>query len=270
MSPPPITPSLVTYYSNNDEHLRHQRHQLEFDVTIKYLTKLTQTNSGSLKILEVGAGAGYYTKWLLQKGHEVTAVEPVPRLVQQLEHLKETWGTQLTVIQGDETAIYQLTAQFDRILLMGPLYHLFDKDQRKTLLIKSHQMLSKEGQVFAIFLSRIGYLSYLLKNDPGFVHNKLKEFQEMLFQGYEKQPTLEGVFHGNFDKLETILDLYKQVPAQIQFVAALDPIIGPFDELYNQLPEPLKQSWLEIAYHTSLWPEALGSARTWALCSRPS
>ena len=56
----------------DDEDARLERHQLEYDLTWRYLERYLPP-AGS--ILEIGAGTGRYTLALCRRGHAVTAVD---------------------------------------------------------------------------------------------------------------------------------------------------------------------------------------------------
>ncbi|MFN2143845.1 MAG: class I SAM-dependent methyltransferase, partial [Anaerolineales bacterium] len=56
----------------DSEHERLERHQLEFDLTMK---ALAQYLPGKGSILEIGAASGRYTVALVRLGYQVTAVD---------------------------------------------------------------------------------------------------------------------------------------------------------------------------------------------------
>ncbi len=54
---------------------------------LEYLTTMTQINRYAIRpcrILELGAGTGRYTATLAQKGHQITAVELLPKNLELL------------------------------------------------------------------------------------------------------------------------------------------------------------------------------------------
>ncbi|UCC99406.1 MAG: class I SAM-dependent methyltransferase, partial [Phycisphaerales bacterium] len=63
-----------------NEHARLERHQLEFDVTWRYLTRYLPP-AGS--ILEIGAATGRYTLPLCRVGYSVTAVDLSAALLEE-------------------------------------------------------------------------------------------------------------------------------------------------------------------------------------------
>jgi SAM-dependent methyltransferase len=263
----PVSLDLIRYYSTNDEASRHLRQQLEFELTLRFFDEwLPKTKSAS--ILEVGAGSGYYTKWLLERGYQVVSIEPTPDLVKYLEALKQKYSKNLVVIQGDDKSLVSLDQKFDRILLMGPLYHLFQEEDRIALLKNARSKLVKDGQIFSVLLSRVGFLSYLIKNHPELLSENPEAVGKFIQNGFDDSATPSGHFRGNFDSLQSAIELHQKAGATILKFISLDPIIGPHDEHFNNLKEGDKPFWSEVAYHLSTWPETLGSARTWGFVSQ--
>ena len=65
----------IAFYYNNDpdrEHTRLERHQLEYELTWRYLDHYLPSIAS---ILEIGAATGRYTLELAKRGHTITAVD---------------------------------------------------------------------------------------------------------------------------------------------------------------------------------------------------
>src|SRR5688572_4432435 len=65
---------IVAYYNSSleNEHSRLEQHQLEYDLTWRYLNQYLPSQGS---ILEIGTGTGRYTLELAKQGHTVTAVD---------------------------------------------------------------------------------------------------------------------------------------------------------------------------------------------------
>src|SRR5512136_198262 len=65
---------IAEFYSSNPEgeHSRLERHQLEYDLTWRYLNKYLPSQGA---ILEIGAATGRYTLELAKRGYTLTAVD---------------------------------------------------------------------------------------------------------------------------------------------------------------------------------------------------
>src|ERR1044071_5855232 len=84
---------IIDYYEGDVERedSRLQRHQLEYDLTWRYLTRYLPP-AGS--ILEVGAATGRYTLALCQRGYAVTAVDLSAALLERCRRRLEASGLQ--------------------------------------------------------------------------------------------------------------------------------------------------------------------------------
>ncbi len=73
---------IATYYNSDPgrEHGRLEQHQLEYELTWRYLNQYLPPQGS---ILEVGAGTGRYTLELVRRGYMVTAVDLSSALIEE-------------------------------------------------------------------------------------------------------------------------------------------------------------------------------------------
>jgi ubiquinone/menaquinone biosynthesis C-methylase UbiE len=118
-------------------------------------------------VLDVGGGPGAYAMWLQRLGYEVRLVDPVALHVEQalmagVERAEVGDARELAV--PDESA--------DAVLLLGPLYHLPDDEDRRRALAEAWRVLRPGGVVAAAAITRFAStLDGLLKGyvvDPAF------------------------------------------------------------------------------------------------------
>ena len=184
---------ITSFYTEVDEEQRLQksRHgQLEFRTTMEYIHRMIPEGA---RILEVGAGTGRYSIALAKEGYEVTAVE---LLENNLEVLKENVKgiDNLQAFQGDALDLSKWADDtFDVTLVLGPMYHLYEKDQVHTAIDEAIRVTKKDGVIFFAFLSVYAILfnNYLKENlQDGIEENfteeyKVRHFEEQLFTGYD-------------------------------------------------------------------------------------
>jgi len=84
---------------------------------------------GPQRILDVGGGTGIHAAWLAADGHHVHLIDPVPRHVEQARRHPASRGS-ITAELGDARDLRAARASFDAVLLLGPLYHLTERDDR--------------------------------------------------------------------------------------------------------------------------------------------
>ena len=103
------------------EDARLEEHQLEYDLTWRYLARyLPLTGS----ILEIGAGTGRYTLELCRRGYAVTAVDLSAALLERCQQRLKTeqLHSQVQFVVADARDLSAVpTTAFDAVLLMGPL-----------------------------------------------------------------------------------------------------------------------------------------------------
>ena len=260
---------ILNYYSKNGEDFRHERHQLEFAI-MKRLLK-AYFSDRPLRFLELGAGTGWYTEILAEMGHEVVALEPTEALLKlnqkriQLKKLEDRVSWVLADARDVGTAItlQHENQKFDVILNMGPYYHLEKKADRETVFKDSMKLLKPQGLHCGVFLSKVGYTSYILNRQPETLLQDPEGFRDIMTQGYFSTHPRNGTFRGHFTDLIELSELHQTAGTQIQKLHVLDPCIGGDDEIYNRLSDEQKTIWTEVLFALSSDPGFWSSGRTW-------
>lgn len=257
------TDDILKYYTNNKEQTRAHNQQLEFLICEKILN-LYLANKKELHILELGAGSGHYSEMIAEKGHHLTVVEPVSALIEmnqknlkskKLDHHVE-W------IQSDARTL-QVSKTYDLILNMGPMYHVFESQEREQLMRDLKNYLNPAGLLMSVFLSRVGFVSYLLNKQPESLFSDPSGFRDVVTMGYNSQHPQDGTFRGYFTNLNEVGELHTQTGFQILQIHVLDPCIGGRDETFNRLTSEQKATWGEILAALSSDPNFWNTGRTW-------
>jgi SAM-dependent methyltransferase len=106
-------------------------------------------------VLDVGGAAGRYALPLAAQGYAVHLVDPVPLHVEQALAASASAQRPLAaVLLGDARALPYDDASADAVLLLGPLYHLVDREDRLTALREARRVLRPGGVVVAAAISR--------------------------------------------------------------------------------------------------------------------
>ncbi|HLH73563.1 MAG TPA: class I SAM-dependent methyltransferase, partial [Chloroflexota bacterium] len=142
-------------------------------------------------ILDVGGGPGVYACWLASEGYEVHLVDAVPLHVEQALRASEAQpGCPLASVRlGDARQLLQADASADVVLLLGPLYHLTERQDRLQALGEAKRVVRPAGLVFAVGISRFaslldGLMSEYL-DDPAFA----RIVEQDLATGQHRNPT---------------------------------------------------------------------------------
>lgn len=201
---------------NEDIRLFKSRHgQLEYRTTMHYIHRCLP-RAGT--VLEIGAGTGRYSVALAREGHRVTAVELAERNLELLRRNAEGLGN-LTALQGDAVDLSRLADEsFDLTLILGPMYHLYDRADQRAALREAVRVTKPGGYILTAFLSvhAILFDNYLRGNlfdglEENFTGDyTVRHFQEQLFTGF------------NVEEFEA---LFRELPVRQLAVAAADGIL---------------------------------------------
>ncbi len=125
-----------------------------------------------LRILDVGGGAGIHATWLAEDGHRVHLIDPVPLHIEQAKTVAARLPAPFSASLDDARALSESSESQDIVLLLGPLYHLTERQDRLQALAEARRVLKPGGLMFAIAISRFASLFDGLANeylfDPAF------------------------------------------------------------------------------------------------------
>ena len=139
------------YNSYNEEGRLLSRHgQVEYLTTMKYIRESLEGLEAP-SILEVGAGTGRYSVALAKQGLRVTAVELVERNLDLLR-AKLDATEPITAMQGNALDLSALPdGAFDLTLVLGPLYHLYTREDKLRALSEAVRVTKPGGRILAAY-----------------------------------------------------------------------------------------------------------------------
>ncbi|HLZ70170.1 MAG TPA: class I SAM-dependent methyltransferase [Dehalococcoidia bacterium] len=174
-----LTPELaevVAYYTREPETVRLSKDAggaLEFARTQELLRRHLPRPPAT--VLDIGGGTGLYARWLAAAGYRVILLDLVSahtRLVRAAADQPPEAPLD-GIIQGDARSLPLAEARADVALLLGPLYHLTEREDRVRALREARRVLRPGGRVFAVGVSRFaGLLTGLYfesMDDPEFL-----------------------------------------------------------------------------------------------------
>ena len=151
---------IESYYERGEEGARltrSARGRLEFARMQDLLRR--KLPGSNLDVLDVGGATGIHSRWLAEDGHRVTLIDPV---ASQVEIAAELPG--VTAVVGDARELPWDDASFDAVLLMGPLYHLTDREHRVQAIAEAKRCARPGGIVAAATINRSsGWCDWLLQ-----------------------------------------------------------------------------------------------------------
>lgn len=115
--------------------------------------------SAPASILDVGGGAGVYATWLAQRGYQVHLIDPMPLHVEQAQAAAAAQpDAPFTAAIGDARHLVEADRSVDVVLLLGPLYHLTEREDRVTALREARRVVRPGGIVIAATITRFASL----------------------------------------------------------------------------------------------------------------
>ncbi len=132
-------------------------------------------------ILDIGGGPGVYATALNDRGYDVELIDIVPR------HIREATARGVRAQLGDARDLPTPPNSQDAVLLLGPLYHLQEREERIAALREAVRVARPGSPVFAAAISR--YAPAIDGLDSGF-------FDDPAFAGLLDRVTTTGV-HDN-------------------------------------------------------------------------
>ncbi len=147
---PQVAPEILQFYGTDfDEATRltgTADGRLELVRTRELLRR--QLPGAPADVLDVGGGPGVHAAWLARDGYRVHLVDPVPR------HVEAALGAGVTAEVGDARALPVADASYDVALVLGPLYHLLERDDRDRALAEARRVTRPGGLVAAAAIGR--------------------------------------------------------------------------------------------------------------------
>ena len=180
---------ILSYYEGIDEAGRLGRGAglLEFARMQELIGRFLPAPPGM--VLDVGGGPGRYACWLAGLGYVVHLIDPVEKHVMQAREASRAQPQHplASAAVGDARSLNHADGSADAVLLMGPLYHLTDRNDRLSALREAHRVLKPGGLLVAKAINRFASLldgltkSYI--DDPGFVPILRRDLEEGQHRG---------------------------------------------------------------------------------------
>ncbi len=234
---------LENYYQNYDEdgRLLSQHGRVEYITTQKYIHEYLSSGS----VLEVGAGTGRYSVALAKEGFEVTAVDLVAHNLEILRQ-KLDGSERITVLQGNALDLSAFSDNsFDMTLLLGPMYHLYSKEDKIRALSEAVTVTKPKGHIFVAYcMNEPTVIQYV------FGLNKLHEVMElnMLTPDWHCVSEPKDLFE--MVRTEEIAALDAEVPVKRVKLVATDGATNYKREYIDAMDKETFEKWVE--YHLAI------------------
>lgn len=235
---------IIDYYQGCNEDDRMKNNPLEY-IRCKEIIERYLTNS-TMSILDIGGATGAFSFWLAQYGHKVSLIDFTPKHIEIARLRQEELDINLvSILVGDARLLPYEDNSFDMVLLMGPLYHLVDREDRIKAIHEAYRVLKPNGviicEVISRFASLIDGFNYDLVKDNDFISIMNKDiqtgFHEDTSQG--KKYFTNAYFHHASELPQELKDsgfYFKELIAVTSFGSFIHDIDSKIeDEQYRDL-----------------------------------
>jgi ubiquinone/menaquinone biosynthesis C-methylase UbiE len=199
-------------------------------------------------VLDIGGAAGVHGLWLARLGYAVHLIDAVPRHVEQARAAssRQSGYPLASCATGDARHLEFHDAGADVVLLLGPLYHLTERQDRLQALTEAYRVLRPGGVLFAAGISRfasfLSGMSFDLLVDPAFV----EIVRQDLTNGQHRNPTnnpryFTTAFFHHPDELKAELEF---AGFSVEKIAAIE---GPVEWMRS-----FEQQWRDAAQRALL------------------
>ena len=237
---------LEEYYNSYDEEgrLLYRHGQVEYLTTMRYIKECLEGITDP-NILEVGAGTGRYSVTLAKQGLKVTAVELIEH---NLEILKSKLdGTEpITALQGNalDLTVFR-DSSFDLTMLLGPMYHLYTKEEKLRALSEAVRVTKPGGHILVAYcMNEPTVIQYV------FGMNHLREVKEfnMLTPDWHCISEPKDLFE--LVRTEDIASLDAEVPVSRIKLVATDGATNYNREFIDSMDDETFDKWMD--YHFTI------------------
>jgi S-adenosylmethionine-dependent methyltransferase len=248
------------FYDQNaqEEWDRLERHKIEFHVTMWALLEFLP--DAPAKLIDIGGGPGRYAITLAQRGYRVTLVDLSNGNLELAKQKAAEAGVSLDGFVHanalDLSAFPQ--ADFDSVLLLGPLYHLHKLEERQTAFRQARRLLKPDGLVFASVITRFASFRDAAVHGYSYVLDDQAYSEKLLATGIHDN----GIDFADayFAHPDEVIPLGESAGFSTLRLVGCEGILAGHEEYVNSLIGADHDFWLDINYRMALEPSLLGAS----------
>ena len=235
-----------------------KKNPIEFAITMLALSEYLPKPPAY--ILDIGGGPGRYAIALTQQGYDVTLLDLSQGNLELARARANEANVQLAGhIHGNALDLSQFTDEsYDSVLLLGPLYHLLEVEEREQALKEALRTLKTGGCLFAAFLMRSSLIRFLAKEFPAFILDDRE--QRIIATGILKTESGEGFIDAYLAHHNEIRPFMERCGLQTLDLMACEGIISMIDDKLNELAGEAWEAWVNLNYSWSKDPAVHGTA----------
>lgn len=223
---------------------RLDRHPVEFALNKRFIERHTKPGD---KVLDLGGGPGRYSLWLAEKGCDVMLADLSPNNIAFAQGKAIEHGVHIkaAVVDGRDLSQFD-DCSFDHVLCMGPMYHLTEEKDRRTVIYECLRVLKPEGTLSAAFISSYAEVLYCLKFDQTAILRPDK--LDSVFKVYSDNTDFSGTSFTEiyYARRSDILPFFSSFQLeQIHFLGS-ESIFSPYEPNLMNLSPEIFDAWIDF------------------------
>lgn len=242
------------------EWARLDGRRIEMAVTLRALAE--HLPPAPAAVVDVGGGPGRYAIALARRGYRVTLVDLSSASLALARERAGAVGVRLAgLVHADARDLGCLPAgSADAVLLMGPLYHLFEERERARAVREARRLLRPGGLIAATFFNRLAVCRWYAKNLPEGLQRHRAWIEGVLTTGVSHEsPGTRFVASYSAHPAEVRPFMEAQGLATLDIVGC-EGSVALIDDKLNALDGAPWREWVEMTYRLGREPSVHGAA----------
>jgi S-adenosylmethionine-dependent methyltransferase len=234
------------------------RHRAEYENTFRALTEFLPPAPAA--IIDIGGGPGRYSIALAKQGYRVTLVDLAQGNLDLAKQKAAEAGVELEAFVHANALDLKAfpEASFDAALLMGPLYHLHQLEERRAALRQAFRLLKPEGRIFAAVITRFASFRDAAVNGYTYVTDDPAYGEKLLNAGIHDNG--EGFTDAYFAHPDEVIPLGESAGFTTLRLMGCEGLLAGHEAYVNSLTGKDHQVWLDFNYRFAQEPSLFGAS----------
>jgi 2-polyprenyl-3-methyl-5-hydroxy-6-metoxy-1,4-benzoquinol methylase len=237
----------VSNYYNSDVMIEWNRlkdHPIEFEINKRYIKKYLKSSDN---VLDIGGGPGRYSFYMAQMGCNVTLLDLAQEHINFANEQAKEMNINLSTVCGDARYVDKIIKdKFDVILLMGPLYHLTNEQDRIKTVEATLNLLKPNGILFTHFISSYAAVWDFLVSKP---ENILNENMAKYYDVFANNKSFSGssFTESHFSRPQEVEPFMAQFPLEKLHILSSQSFLALKEKELMEQPQEVFNAWVDLA-----------------------